>query len=121
VENFWKEADKRFFDRITLKRKLKQDACHRRWREANKDKILRWAHIRRSAVHQGQLVVKSVVWEGANGICHVCCEPVTLKEATLEHVIPLSRGGRHTYKNTKVAHKKCNSRKGARKFTSACP
>jgi 5-methylcytosine-specific restriction endonuclease McrA len=33
---------------------------------------------------------------------------------TLDHIIPLSNGGQHTYQNTQCAHRKCNVLKGAR-------
>ena len=53
--------------------------------------------------------------------CQVCKEPVdqTLRwpdplSATLDHVVPLSRGGRHAPDNVQLAHFICNVRKGAR-------
>ena len=33
---------------------------------------------------------------------------------TIDHVVPLSRGGEHSYANTALAHRACNTRKGAR-------
>lgn len=33
---------------------------------------------------------------------------------TLDHVVPLARGGEHSYRNVKLAHPLCNSRKGAK-------
>lgn len=33
---------------------------------------------------------------------------------TVDHVIPISRGGTHTWNNVKLAHFSCNSRKGGR-------
>lgn len=46
--------------------------------------------------------------------CHLCGLWVDVGEQTLDHVIPLVRGGSHTYDNIKLAHRECNSRKGAR-------
>lgn len=31
---------------------------------------------------------------------------------SVDHVIPLSKGGTHTWDNVKLAHKRCNSKKG---------
>jgi 5-methylcytosine-specific restriction endonuclease McrA len=33
---------------------------------------------------------------------------------TLDHIVPLARGGHHTRDNTQCAHFSCNTRKGAR-------
>ena len=33
---------------------------------------------------------------------------------TIEHVVPLSKGGNHSWANTKVACWRCNTRKGTR-------
>lgn len=34
--------------------------------------------------------------------------------ASLDHIIPLSRGGHHTADNVQAAHLACNHRKGAK-------
>lgn len=46
--------------------------------------------------------------------CYLCGEWVSVHEQSLDHVIPLSRGGAHAYSNIKLAHKVCNSRKGVK-------
>jgi 5-methylcytosine-specific restriction endonuclease McrA len=44
--------------------------------------------------------------------CHICGKRFTKKDpATLDHVIPISNGGRHEASNIALAHKSCNSRK----------
>lgn len=52
--------------------------------------------------------------------CHLCKEkiPKTAKHpdglfGTLDHVVPLARGGLHSYANIKAAHLSCNCRKNA--------
>jgi 5-methylcytosine-specific restriction endonuclease McrA len=32
----------------------------------------------------------------------------------LDHIVPLARGGEHSYANTQPAHPTCNRRKGAK-------
>ena len=44
--------------------------------------------------------------------CHWCSTPLTLKIATLEHVIPLARGGLDNMNNLTLACEKCNSERG---------
>ena len=61
------------------------------------------------------------VFERDGWECHICGDPIS-KEAvwpspesvSLDHVIPLSKGGAHSYDNCKAAHWGCNSAKGDR-------
>ncbi len=46
--------------------------------------------------------------------CSICGLPVEPKEATLDHVVPRSKGGRGTKDNLKLAHYECNQLKGDR-------
>lgn len=48
------------------------------------------------------------------GICQLCGTPVQRTAATLDHIVPLSRGGTHEPANVQIAHGPCNSRKGNR-------
>jgi 5-methylcytosine-specific restriction endonuclease McrA len=50
----------------------------------------------------------------AGMVCAICGEPVTPETLSFDHIIPLVRGGAHTTANLQVAHRVCNSRKGAR-------
>lgn len=51
------------------------------------------------------------------GICHLKVDKHLaaphFMSASLDHVVPLSLGGEHTYANTQCAHWICNTRKGA--------
>jgi 5-methylcytosine-specific restriction endonuclease McrA len=67
-----------------------------------------------------EAVSVAVLGERDRGACGICGEPVdfTTKAphpaaATIDHVVPLARGGEHSYRNTQLAHYKCNSAKGA--------
>lgn len=44
--------------------------------------------------------------------CAYCESPVNRKSATLDHVLPISLGGKSTFENTVCACSNCNSRKG---------
>jgi len=56
-----------------------------------------------------------------NGICQICGEPIDKKDIknghirrnypTLDHIVPLSKGGTHTWDNVQLCHMKCNSKK----------
>ncbi len=45
------------------------------------------------------------------GICYHCEKKFPVEELTMDHLIPLSRGGRSTKKNIVVSCKQCNSLK----------
>jgi len=56
---------------------------------------------------------KSQWWRNriARGRCHYCQAEVPPAELTLDHVVPLVRGGRSSKGNCVPACKECNSRK----------
>ncbi|MEA3545490.1 MAG: HNH endonuclease [Thermodesulfobacteriota bacterium] len=45
------------------------------------------------------------------GVCHYCGQSVEPKELTLDHVVPVARGGRSTKGNCVPACKDCNNQK----------
>lgn len=63
-----------------------------------------------------------------NGVCYICGEECDIEDKeirengvivcgnrypSIEHVIPASKGGNHTWNNVKLAHRLCNSIKGS--------
>lgn len=61
------------------------------------------------------------VWDRDQGICHLCGDPVDASlrhphplSKSLDHVVPLARGGHHAMSNAALAHLICNIRKGDR-------
>lgn len=49
--------------------------------------------------------------------CYLCPEPYTDDLGpTIDHVMPLSKGGSWDLENLKLAHRKCNQEKGDREF-----
>lgn len=50
----------------------------------------------------------------AQAECAVCGLPMTDGDKTLDHIIPLSKGGSNTAANLQLAHGACNTRKGNR-------
>ncbi len=56
---------------------------------------------------------KSQWWkrQAAKGICYYCGKRVPPSELTMDHIVPLIRGGKSTRGNTVAACRECNSRK----------
>ena len=56
---------------------------------------------------------KSQWWQRriAKGECHYCGRQVSPKELTMDHIVPVIRGGKSTRGNVAPACKDCNNRK----------
>ena len=56
---------------------------------------------------------KSSWWKNklAASLCHYCNQRFSPKELTMDHIVPLSRGGKSTKGNVVPACKKCNTDK----------
>ncbi len=47
----------------------------------------------------------------AKGVCHYCGRPSLPKELTMDHIVPVSRGGKSTRGNVAPCCKECNTAK----------
>ncbi|MFH0926442.1 MAG: HNH endonuclease [bacterium] len=56
---------------------------------------------------------KSQWWKNklAQGICHYCTKFFSKEELTMDHIVPLSRGGMSVKSNIVVSCKECNNKK----------
>ena len=70
------------------------------------------AEIRREK-DKARKLRKSRWWQRklAAGICYYCREIYEPKDLTMDHIIPLARGGRSTKDNLVACCKECNTRK----------
>lgn len=57
---------------------------------------------------------RRVLFNRDNWTCQYCGRDLTSETATVDHVIPKSRGGRKTWKNCVTSCKPCNKRKANR-------
>ena len=73
-----------------------------------------------SVEYDASVTLKRVI-KRDGGICQLCGKTVDTTSAgrvrlyypSIDHIIPLSKGGGHTWNNVQLAHMICNSRKGA--------
>lgn len=70
------------------------------------------AHVRREKAKARELR-QSQWWKNrrACGVCHYCGQRFPARELTMDHVVPIIRGGRSTRSNVVPCCKTCNSRK----------
>lgn len=45
-------------------------------------------------------------------LCALCKKSVTFEEASVDHIIPISKGGANNPNNYQLSHKECNLKKG---------
>lgn len=55
-----------------------------------------------------------LVFAKGDGLCGICGLPVEFAKFTVDHVVPMSKGGAHVLANLQPAHFACNSKKGDR-------
>lgn len=70
---------------------------------------------------KGPAVTLGDLLERDGRVCGICGEPISVvlmypdpRSASVDHVVPLARGGGHSPENLQPAHLDCNIRKGAR-------
>ena len=57
-----------------------------------------------------EFVDYAIILERAQNICGICHE-ILVDPVDIDHIIPLSKGGTHTYDNLQATHASCNRRK----------
>lgn len=95
-------------------RKFCGSACRRRAGKAQRNAFRRGASI-------GEMVYRRRVYERDGFNCHLCGKSLRMDTTsphplspTLDHVIPISLNGSHSYANVRAAHFICNSKRGNR-------
>ncbi|MGD9302019.1 MAG: HNH endonuclease [Desulfobacterales bacterium] len=63
--------------------------------------------------HKARTLRESQWWKRrlAKGLCHYCGRPVSPKDLTMDHVVPISRGGKSIKGNVVACCKDCNNAK----------
>lgn len=86
-------------------------------RAANPDAMRRYTANRRALERSAfvESIEPGIVFDRDAGVCQICDTWVLANEEWhVDHVVPLSRGGLHTYSNVQLAHGYCNRVKGAK-------
>ena len=60
-----------------------------------------------------EFILPTAIFERDRWTCHLCGKKVHKSKATLDHIVPLSKGGDHTVTNVALAHRRCNNKKQA--------
>lgn len=84
-----------------------------RWARKNRQRHLEQWHKWR-ATRLGLFVEdvdRQKLWRMHSGLCGICSQTVAAEEFHIDHIVPIVRGGEHSYRNTRPTHRICNQRK----------
>ena len=117
----WQKANKErlkayFKNRYQINRE-KVLAWQKAWYKANREKSRDWYRKRRALKRttQTEPISEKVVYLRDGWKCQICHKRVNKRLkypnpmcASLDHIVPLSEEGTHTYENVQLAHLSCN-------------
>jgi 5-methylcytosine-specific restriction endonuclease McrA len=126
-----KEYRKEYWNRPENKERRKQQIKKSAKKNAEHNKMVRAAYLKTDAGISSQRKSCQVVrckelglyvdpispldlYNNQCGVCYMCFEKFTFKEMEMDHVIPVSKGGKHERGNVKLCCSPCNKRKGSK-------
>lgn len=74
--------------------------------------------IKRDAFVQD--IDRDLILEVSGGVCYLCGWELDIDDWQLEHIIPLSRGGKHAYHNVAASCSPCNLGKSYKDLVQVC-
>jgi len=122
------------FDRYrskTEERKTQSRECLAKHPEKNRARVKKWAedNPERAAIAQRQTqekrrarmrnvpyekIDREEIYQKDGMICGICGKPLERSDFTVDHIIPISKGGGHVFGNVHSAHRICNIRRGTK-------
>lgn len=113
----WRAAHPGYMAEYSRKYRAKDrersNAEKKKWRDENKEKMrVYWAN-RRARKRAAYVESVNVEWLKLRD-SHYCgiCGLTVYEDFSIDHIVPLSKGGKHSYENTQLTHLICNVRKG---------
>jgi 5-methylcytosine-specific restriction endonuclease McrA len=106
----WQEANREHVNQTVRKRRSENP-------EQSRANWKRWNRVRKARIRGAEIreaVDPAIVWARDNGKCHICGKRADPDDWHLDHLVPVSLGGDHSYANVAVSHPLCNMRKGNR-------
>lgn len=114
----------RFCGRVTLMARTQQSCGASKCKLArNAERNRKYAAARRAIIRglHADVFEPTEIFDRDGWICQICGDDVDRsaswpdpRSASLDHIIPLSRGGTHIRENAQCSHFQCNVRKGGR-------
>lgn len=84
-----------------------------RYRDHNLIPLSKSVYKKRKKLTSIKLSLRRKIYDRDNGMCYLCgMEIKFFSQATVDHVIPKSKGGTNDKSNLKITHSSCNNFKG---------
>jgi hypothetical protein len=93
------------------------------WKRTHRDAVRDSGHRRRAKArgNEAEWIDAVLLWHRDEGLCWICSRPVDpnltypdMMSKSIDHVIPIARGGGHVWTNVAIAHLRCNVAKSAK-------
>lgn len=110
-----KRSDPEYMKRLRVISRM----AGKRYRMKHPERAAEWAKVgetrwQRAAQSADGTVTSDVLnYLLETPVCPYCCVAMTPETATIDHIVPISKGGQHTAENLAAVCKKCNRAKHA--------
>lgn len=110
---YWENRDRALANVKSRRRRLSETSPE--WQASERDRAVQKAHRRRAqAVEAGvEPYRREDIFNRDGWRCHICSRHVARKDASIDHLIPISKGGSDAPANVRIAHLSCNISRGA--------
>ena len=117
------ERSQLYRKRIAYQRKYKEEhkeerkAYFRHYYQEHKEEMMQKSNDRRllrraiKITGSGEPIDRVGLYQRDRGMCGICRKRVARSQMSIDHIVPISRGGTHTWDNVQLAHTECNRRR----------
>lgn len=99
------KGDRDNFEKIPKRSQQREHFTSRNGFKGSKADFKEWKY---------QKAIKNQLIDSKGAVCGLCGKPIkNMKHCTIDHIIPLSKGGQTTLENCQLAHVWCNKKKGS--------
>lgn len=118
-----KSCDKNHNDKYKSENKEAINIQRKKYKKAHPELSRKYKHERRARMFNNgyEDINIEYFWKVQMGYCQLCFSRIDrslhhtdMMSWTLDHIIPLSKGGGHLYENIQLAHRICNQKKGSK-------
>lgn len=102
--------------------------CSQKCSDTVRNAVTKDKRIKKMKAGRRDAITLKQVYELEEGICYICGKKCDFEDyerrdgafiagnyyPSVEHIVPLSKGGTHTWDNVRLAHRICNTLKGAK-------
>ena len=113
--------EKRHRQKSMGKSKLCEICRSQKQKQANINRASSKYRVRAEVMKRGEKIEVDVLVLRDGFDCQICHEPIDWSKRgsrslspSLDHIVPISKGGEHVYENCRMVHFGCNSKKGNR-------